>query len=222
MEARTIKLRRECTRAISIRNRRLSVSQFTIAIFVLADMVIAYSLIAQFGIYLHGQGATCLESGGSSAPRVVDISSLFRAELLRCLDKAQSDARPGVAAVELENEVVLIGRQLIVAASRRSIRDPQEFGNILPGKSVHGRDWLAQWLFSSLRRKRRVHFAVFANRRKWRSLPIVRACARDASRFGGWHCPGLRTRSMCGRLTRHHSGGRTVRWSARLPLRGRG
>ena len=58
-------------------------------------------------------------------------------EITICSDQAQSVAGRGVVVIKFENEVVLVRRQSIIAASSRDFGDAQQFRHVFPGETVH-------------------------------------------------------------------------------------
>src|SRR5208282_1623572 len=70
--------------------------------------------------------------------------------LFRCFDAVQALARHGIAAVKLQNKVVLIPCQTIITSSRCCIGLAEQLRDIMPAEAVHRQSGFGHWFFQRL------------------------------------------------------------------------
>ena len=111
------------------------------------------------------------------------------AKIAVCANQSESGARRSVIVIELQDEVVLVRCQAIVATTRRDFGDSQQFGDVFPSKSVNTLDGRSSRLFGCLRRSI-ASSGGLCHRVEWR--PLVAFCRRVWKRCGRRQDGGLR------------------------------
>ena len=91
---------------------------------------------------------------------------MVSAQVVRFLNKPESDSRSRIVVIKLENDVVLVSCQTIVASPRSDFGDPQQLGDIPLRKSIDHERRLSNGLVLRLGGRRIIRLFFGANRRK--------------------------------------------------------